>query len=75
VKFTLFVLLAVVFIVPQTLAQVEEPPINIAIIMDASGSMQALLEGGRSRIAIARDEIVSVLYLLDRYREASVPQA
>jgi hypothetical protein len=59
-KYTLFVLLAAVFIAPQTLAQVEEPPTNIAIIMDASGSMQALLEGGRSRIAIARDEIIAL---------------
>ena len=60
VKFTLFVLLAVVFIAAQTLAQVEEPPINLAIIMDASGSMQALLEGGRSRIAVAREEIITL---------------
>lgn len=41
-------------------AQTEEPPTSIAIIMDASGSMQALIESGRSRIAVARDEIIAV---------------
>lgn len=33
---------------------------NIALILDASGSMRALLEPGRSRMAIARDAVIQV---------------
>src|SRR5690606_6325107 len=63
-------LLSLAFLVAQ--AQVEESPTNIAIIMDASGSMQALLEGGRSRIAVARDEIIALSSELSQSVNASL---
>lgn len=40
--------------------QSTPPPPSIAIILDASGSMQALIGSGQSRLAVAKEAIISV---------------
>lgn len=66
------IMVVVLAAVLQVTAQVEEPPTSIAMIIDASGSMQALIESSRSRIAVAKEEIIALSSELDPNVDASL---
>lgn len=68
---SLITLLAFVFVF-QTSAQLEGGSTTITIIMDASGSMQAFIEGGRTRIDVAREEIIALSQELDPNVDATL---
>ncbi len=61
-RIRLLILLCIVLLAGiSTAAAQEASPTNVIIIMDASGSMQALFSDGRSRIAIARDAVIDLV--------------
>ncbi len=59
--FLLFSLCVVLLVSVGAAAAQEAPQTNVIVIMDASGSMQALFSDGRSRIAIARDAVIELV--------------